>query len=608
MSRVKAAGARTSTILIVDDTPANLGVVVDNLESIGHRVLVAQDGEEALKRASLMRPDLLLLDVLMPGIDGFETCRRLKAAEGTKDIPVIFMTCLTDTTDKLVGFEAGGVDYITKPFDIGEAVARVTAHLSLREAQRELEAKNAQLQHEMAIRQQNEAALQRAHEELEQRVRERTAELASLNAALVENQHLLQAIVDNSTAVIFVKDIEGRYLMVNRRYQELFHVTQQSIVGKTDHDLFPKEHADAYRAFDRWVMAAGTSMEAEEIVPQDDGLHTYISIKCPILDGAGRPHAMCGIATDITERKQAEVEIKELNDSLERRVEQRTRELLEAQKELVATARRAGMAEIASNVLHNVGNVLNSVNVGAQLASQKIRESRVQRLPQLAQMLTEHKDDLGSFLTQDEKGRQLPTYLRELADHLCRERASLQATMASLTENIAHIKMTVQLQQSYAGVSEAPELVSPAALLADALGMSTSALGHHPIEVVQDYQAIPPVRLDKHKVLQILINLIRNAHYALRQSDTEHPLLTLRLRLMGPRRLRMEVSDNGVGIAKENLTRIFQHGFTTRPDGHGFGLHSGALAARAMGGSLTAESEGLGTGATFTLEVPLISL
>jgi signal transduction histidine kinase len=126
--------------------------------------------------------------------------------------------------------------------------------------------------------------------------------------------------------------------------------------------------------------------------------------------------------------------------------------------------------------------------------------------------------------------------------------------------------------------------------------------------VVQDYQAIPPVRLDKHKVLQILINLIRNAHYALRQSDTEHPLLTLRLRLMDPRRLRMEVSDNGVGIAKENLTRIFQHGFTTRPDGHGFGLHSGALAARAMGGSLTAESEGLGTGATFTLEVPLISL
>ncbi|XXU78144.1 response regulator [Sorangium sp. So ce1151] len=116
MSRATAPGARTRIILIVDDVPANLGVLVDILECIGHRVLVARGGEEALKRASLMRPDLILLDVLMPGIDGFEACRRLKAAESTRDIPALFMTCLTDAADKLVGFKAGGVDYITKPF------------------------------------------------------------------------------------------------------------------------------------------------------------------------------------------------------------------------------------------------------------------------------------------------------------------------------------------------------------------------------------------------------------------------------------------------------------------------------------------------------------
>jgi PAS domain S-box-containing protein len=294
MTSATASGVRTRTILIVDDMPANLGVLVDTLECMGYLVLVAEDCGEALARASLMSPDLILLDVVMPDIDGFETCRRLKAAQSTRDIPVVFMTCLTDTTDKLAGFKAGGVDYITKPFDIGEVIARVTTHLKLSEAQKDLEAKNAQLQ--------------RAQQELEQRVRERTAELASANAALHESQHLLQAIVDNSMAVIYVKDVECRYLMVNRRYEELFHVTQQSIVGKTDHELFPKERADAFRAFDRRVMAAGTSLEAEEIVPQDDGLHTYISIKCPILDETGRPYAVCGISTDISERKRTEAE------------------------------------------------------------------------------------------------------------------------------------------------------------------------------------------------------------------------------------------------------------------------------------------------------------
>ncbi|XYH97350.1 response regulator [Sorangium sp. So ce1128] len=180
MSRATAPGARTRTILIVDDTPANLTVLVDNLERVGHQVLIAQDSGEALERAGLMTPDLILLDVVMPDIDGFETCRRLKADESTRDIPVIFMTALADAADKLVGFKAGGVDYITKPFEIGEVLARVTTHLSLREAQKELEEKNTELQ--------------RTHQELEQRVRDRTAELARSNAALRESQHLLQAI------------------------------------------------------------------------------------------------------------------------------------------------------------------------------------------------------------------------------------------------------------------------------------------------------------------------------------------------------------------------------------------------------------------------------
>ncbi len=121
-----------------------------------------------------------------------------------------------------------------------------------------------------------------------------------------ETQQLLRAIIDNSTAVVYVKDLQGRYLLVNRRYEQIFHFTSEVILGRTDHDFFPREQAEAFRAVDQRVLAAGTVLEMEELAPQDDGPHTYISIKCPLFDSAGKPYAVCGISTDITQRKRAE--------------------------------------------------------------------------------------------------------------------------------------------------------------------------------------------------------------------------------------------------------------------------------------------------------------
>src|SRR5688500_6842825 len=129
----------TQTILIVDDTPANLGVLVETLGAAGYRLMVAEDGEEALAQTVQTQPDLILLDVMMPGIDGFETCRRLKARDSTRDVPVLFMTALNETADKVKAFAAGGVDYITKPIEHEEALARVRTHLALRRQRRELE-------------------------------------------------------------------------------------------------------------------------------------------------------------------------------------------------------------------------------------------------------------------------------------------------------------------------------------------------------------------------------------------------------------------------------------------------------------------------------------
>ncbi|AUX41828.1 uncharacterized protein SOCE26_032530 [Sorangium cellulosum] len=177
--------ARADTLLIVDDVPANLAVAIAHLEDQGFDVAVAQEGEEALERAELLQPDLILLDVLLtPAMDGFETCRRLKAADATREIPVIFMTALADTADKVAGFEAGGVDYVTKPFQLDEVVARIRTHVAMHAMRRKIAAQNAQLLQEIATRERFESALRRAHDELERRVAERTAELAEANVTL----------------------------------------------------------------------------------------------------------------------------------------------------------------------------------------------------------------------------------------------------------------------------------------------------------------------------------------------------------------------------------------------------------------------------------------
>jgi signal transduction histidine kinase len=173
-----------------------------------------------------------------------------------------------------------------------------------------------------------------------------------------------------------------------------------------------------------------------------------------------------------------------------------------------------------------------------------------------------------------------------------------------LRKNVDHIKDIVAMQQSYAKTSGVIEVMSIPDLLEDALRMNAGSLARHDIELARDYQARPVVALDKHKVLQILVNLIRNAKYACDETGRTDKCITLRITADG-RSVSIAVGDNGVGIPAENLTRIFNHGFTTRATGHGFGLHSGALAAKGMGGSLTVHSAGPGQGATFVLTLPL---
>ena len=237
MSDATGQFSEQPTILIADDTPANLGVVVDSLTERGFRVLVALDGAEALERAQFSQPDLILLDVKMPGIDGFETCRRLKMDDRTRDIAVIFMTSRTGSEDMVEGFSAGGVDYLTKPVHVEEMIARVSTHLALRTMHKQLVVQNRQLLAEVSVRQQAEAALSRARDQLEGRVALRTAELARANqsllaqieerrraeAKLLSSEARFRAIVETSPVPLCITSMPGGQLLyTNGPFQELF--------------------------------------------------------------------------------------------------------------------------------------------------------------------------------------------------------------------------------------------------------------------------------------------------------------------------------------------------------------------------------------------------
>jgi signal transduction histidine kinase len=196
-------------------------------------------------------------------------------------------------------------------------------------------------------------------------------------------------------------------------------------------------------------------------------------------------------------------------------------------------------------------------------------------------------------------------YLAKLVVYLGEEREVLLRELELLIGHIEHIKGIVATQQNYGNVSGVIEIVSLASLLEDAIRIVQPGLDRRGIRLEREHEAVPPVAVDKHNVLHILLNLLRNAEDAIDDAGATEKLIHVRIHRQGDDRVRAVVSDKGIGLTPENLTRIFAHGFTTKSGGHGFGLHSGALSAKQMGGKLWAESDGLGLGAAFTLELPL---
>ena len=406
-----------------------------------------------------------------------------------------------------------------------------------------------------------------------------------LAEALTRQQTLLEAVITDLPVALVACNTSGQITHHNRAAVELHCVDSPDAPAQT----YLADGVTLVNDQERPLARAlrGETITNLELVIAPHGADRRITLSSAhrLVGPAGQILGAVAVVQDITERKQSELDLERVH------------------KELMVASRQAGMAEVATNVLHNVGNILNSVNISASLVAERVKQSKAGGLSRVAALLRDQGPRLGEFVTNDVRGKRIPEYLAAMGEQLTNDQQMTLQELASLRDNLEHIKDTVAMQQSYAKLCGVTETVEVADLVEDSLRLNAGAFARHGVTLQREFGKVPPITVDKHKVLQILVNLVRNAKYACDESGRTDKLVTLRIE-PAERGVRISVIDNGVGIAPENMSQLFSHGFTTRKSGHGFGLHSGALAAHDLGGTLRAESAGPGQGAAFILEVP----
>ncbi|MBW2735223.1 MAG: HAMP domain-containing protein [Deltaproteobacteria bacterium] len=277
-------------------------------------------------------------------------------------------------------------------------------------------------------------------------------------------------------------------------------------------------------------------------------------------------------------------------------------QIRQLQGQLVDASRSAGMAEVATGVLHNVGNVLNSIKTSAGVIHKQLRDSRLATLEKVNALLEAQQTDLGGFFAKDQRAKRLPKLLSVLSAQLLKEHAYLREESVRLQRQVDHAAVIVKAQQRLARPAPLSETLNLSSLLDAALDAEGPWEDLHDIKIRRSYEDAPSLVLDRHKLVAIIVNLLRNAREAL--TDQEEKEIHLAI-LPAQASIAITITDNGCGMSEETRMHIFEHGFTTKASGHGFGLHACANAVRELGGALSATSEGPGLGATFTLRLPL---
>jgi PAS domain S-box-containing protein len=399
-----------------------------------------------------------------------------------------------------------------------------------------------------------------------------------------EEAHLITALTESAPVAIYHADHTGHLTFANPKYREMFKLAPGQSLDDWAQAVHPTDRGRIESIWAEFFKASESSMQFEYRTQTEAG--TRWLAEHVVAVASHGISGFVGTIADITPLREAQAKVEALH------------------RQLVDASRDAGRADVATSVLHNIGNVLNSVNISASLILDQVRESKALQLRPLAALLAEHAATLDRFLTEDPRGQRVPGYLSKLAQQVTLEHGVATNELTSLQKNIDHIKDIVAMQQSYAKLGGLTEEVEISHIVEDSLRLNEGPLARHGVIIQRHFEDVPAVTVDKHKVLQILVNLIRNAKHACQASARDDKILTLSIARtdLG---VEIAVTDNGIGVHAEHLGRLFTHGFTTKSDGHGFGLHSAALAAKELGGSLRAASAGPGQGASFTLALPL---
>jgi PAS domain S-box-containing protein len=435
---------------------------------------------------------------------------------------------------------------------------------------------------------------------------------------------------------VVMLDQQGSIVLANTAFAKGVGLPLNDLIGSTLSRLaWAPAPASTEPSSEPWTMALNTrtaQTDVRMVLADSSGKSRHFLVSsAPIVDESERLRGAVVSFDDVTQLEEANVALSGAVEELERShaqivaqnseldrtnqslvVEIDERKKAESEREVLnrrlqEVSRRIGMAEVAASVLHNVGNVLNSVNVSVGLIQKTLERTPVGKLGRIGQMFQDHMNDLSIYLTQDEKGKQIPSYVVKLADQMNTNFTGINKELDSLESNIDHIRKIITAQQGLAKPQVLLEPIQLADVIEQALAINRGILEQTGIAVVREYAELPATMCDRHQVLQIMVNLINNAIYFMKVvPDRSHRLtITIGYHAESRQRARIQVRDTGCGINPDNFKRLFTQGFTTREGGHGLGLHSSFLAAKLLEGTLSAASDGEGTGATFILDLPL---
>jgi len=406
-------------------------------------------------------------------------------------------------------------------------------------------------------------------------------------ASVTSHEQLFQELFESVYDAVIITEMDGRIIKANGRAIDFFQYDRFDIFYLNILDLICNADTEILRVTrnnlqnKRYVFIEAFCIRKDStFFPAD------ITVNTIHLSDDGQ---LCFFIRNVTERRQTEDKLKE------------------TQKELVKTAHSAGMATIATGVLHDVGNILNSVNVSGEMIVHSLENSALQNLLRVNDLLWTHRDDFVEFINNHPEPDKLSLIYRRIAEELCKEREQLSQEANDLLKKIDLIKEVVKTQQEYAKLGHFKEGVNFENIVEDAVAIQKASIEKNSLQIQKRYPAKPQISVPKAKFLHVIVNLLTNAMDAMAENSKDNRILEIETGITD-HEVYIRMADNGKGISRENMTRIFNHGFSTKTNGHGFGLHTSANFMTEMGGRITVQSDGPGHGAAFTLYFPVITM